>query len=203
MDRQAAYNVLDLHLNAGEEDIKAAYKRLAQKYDAQNYEAGPLREEAERKMNEINEAFDVLMGYLRTGSDNGQQTVSRGAAAPGRYPAIRQLITAGKIDEALGELQAVPHGSTDAEWNFLMGSAYYYKGWLDQALGYFREAVRLDPGNREYEAALQNLQRSQGGQMFGNPYENRGGEAQALNCACNTCSLMCCMDACCSMCRTF
>lgn len=46
---------------ASEEEVKAAYRALAQKYNPENYEAGPLREDAERKMNQINEAFDTVM----------------------------------------------------------------------------------------------------------------------------------------------
>ncbi len=207
MDKLKAYDTLGLPQNASEDDIKAAYRDLAQKYSSDNYEAGPLREEAGHKMDELNDAFDTLMSYLRTGADAPKKAASTNddyqSAGPGKYPAIRQLINSGRVDEAITELSAVPHGSTEAEWNFLMGSAYYYKGWLDQAIQYFREAVRIDPGNREYEAALRNLQNARSGNMQGNPYQNQNPDAQAMNCACNTCTMMCCMDACCSMCRGF
>ena len=42
-----AYKVLGLTEGATEEEIKTAYRALAQKYNPDNYEAGPLREEAE------------------------------------------------------------------------------------------------------------------------------------------------------------
>ena len=63
-----AYKVLGLTEGATEEEIKTAYRALAQKYNPDNYEAGPLREEAEAKMTELNEAFDALMGAIRTGT---------------------------------------------------------------------------------------------------------------------------------------
>lgn len=203
MDRIKAYSVLGIPENATEEDIKTAYRNLAHKYNVDNYEAGPLKDEAEQKMNEINEAFDVLMSYLRAGTvpNNNIDPVTSSNNNVGRYPAIRLLINSGRADEALAELQAIPYGSSDAEWNFLMGSAYYYKGWLDQALQYFKVAVSLDPGNREYEAALRNLSGSSDGNMQGNPFMGNNPDAAAINCACNTCTLMCCMDACCGMCR--
>lgn len=201
MDRLKAYSILGLHVGAGEEEIKTAYRALAQKYSADNYEAGPLRDEAGQKMNEINEAFDALMSYIRTGSPTSSETVSSGTRADtSRYAAIRKLINEGNTDEALQELTTIGEGSSDAEWNFLMGSVYYYKGWLDNALRYFQEAVRLEPGNHEYEAALRNLQGSKEGNMQGNPYMNQDPSGAAINCACNTCTLMCCMDACCSSC---
>ncbi len=200
MDRSKAYEILGITSNAGEEEVKLAYKDLARKYDVDNYEAGPLREEAVRKMNEINEAFDILMSYLRTGQENTSQNVSQGAYdMVGEFPDIRQLINTGRVDEALSALEALANMEGNAEWNFLMGSVYYYKGWLDKAHQYFENAVSLAPGNREYEAALRNLQNSSQGEMPGNPYVKTDGGATALNCACNTCALMCCLDACCGM----
>lgn len=198
MDKLTAYKVLGLQEGATEDDIKNAYRELAHKYSGENYTAAnPLQPEAEAKMAEINDAFDTLMSYLRTGGPAMTESTPASNDSIGRYPAIRKLINSGQADEALAELQAIPYGNTDAEWNFLMGSAYYYKGWLDQALRYFQEAVRLEPGNREYEAALRNLTGAASGEMPGSPYTTADPNAAAINCACNTCSLMCCMDACC------
>lgn len=203
MDKSQAYSVLGLNPDAEEAAVKAAYRALAQKYDVENYEAGPLRDDADKKMNELNEAFDLVMSYLRTGSEPVADGVTHSSvgASSSQYAQIRQLINTGQVDEALAQLNTITSGSSDAEWNFLMGSVYYYKGRLDQALQYFQAAVNLAPGNREYEAALRNLQNSQQGDMQGNPYVNANPNAQALNCACNSCALMCCMDACCSGCR--
>lgn len=202
MDKLTAYKVLGLQEGATEEQIKDAYRTLAQQYSDENYtETSPLRQQAEDKMAEINSAFDTLMSYIRTGGPAAEESEAGPAVSSndniGRYPAIRKLINSGQADEALAELAALPYGSTDAEWNFLMGSAYYYKGWLDQALHYFQEACRLEPGNREYEAALRGLTGAASGAMPGSPYTASDQNAAAINCACNTCTLMCCMDACC------
>ena len=104
-----------------------------------------------------------------------------------------------EVEQALAELNAIQGGANDAEWNFLVGSAYYYKGWVADALRYFQTACRLAPGNREYEAALRNLQNSAGGAMPGNPYGNNGmAGAQAVGCSCcDMCTAMMCMDMCC------
>lgn len=198
------YKVLGLTEDAGEEEIKAAYRALAQKYNPEHYEAGPLREEAEARMTELNEAFDALMGAIRTGAPvrgaSGGEEPDAGASANGRYRAIRQLIHSGAVEQALAELNAIQGGGNDAEWNFLVGSAYYYKGWVADALRYFQAACRLAPGNREYEAALHNLQNSAGGAMPGSPYANGGNAgAQAVGCSCcDMCTAMMCMDMCCS-----
>ena len=182
-----AYKVLGLTEGATEEEIKTAYRALAQKYNPDNYEAGPLREEAEAKMTELNEAFDALMGAIRTGTpvnsrraaNAGEPEPDTGAAANGRYRAIRQMINSGAVEQALAELNAIQGGANDAEWNFLVGSAYYYKGWVADA--------------------LRNLQNSAGGAMPGNPYGNNGmAGAQAVGCSCcDMCTAMMCMDMCC------
>ncbi len=200
MDRSKAYELLGLSPDAKEDEVKAAYRELAKKYDVDNYEAGPLREDAVKKMNETNEAFDVLMSYLRTGQENTSQNVKQGTYdTVGEFPDIRQLINTGRIDEAQEALESMPNMQNNAEWNFLMGSVFYYKGWLDKAHQYFENAAHLAPGNREYEAALRNLQNSSQGEMHGTPYTSADNGTAALNCACNTCALMCCIDACCGM----
>ena len=147
------------------------------------------------------------MGAIRTGTpvnsrrtaNAGEPEPDTGAAANGRYRAIRQMINSGAVEQALAELNAIQGGANDAEWNFLVGSAYYYKGWVADALRYFQTACRLAPGNREYEAALRNLQNSAGGAMPGNPYGNNGmAGAQAVGCSCcDMCTAMMCMDMCC------
>ncbi|MFV0351916.1 MAG: J domain-containing protein [Oscillospiraceae bacterium] len=199
MDKLKAYSILELAAGATEDQIKEAYRTLVQQYSNMG-EAGNSE-----KMNELNEAFDVAMGDARgaepaTSVPPTSYTNTQGSQQ-GRYASIRQLINEGRADEALSALAAIPNGANDAEWNFLMGSAYYYKGWLDQALLYFQNACRMDPANMEYQAALRSLNNSANGQMPGNPYPNQDSGAAAMDCACNTCTLMCCMDACCSMCR--
>ena len=51
-----AYQVLGLRRGASEDEVKAAYRALAQKYKPDNYEAGPLKEDALKKMEEIGRA---------------------------------------------------------------------------------------------------------------------------------------------------
>ena len=129
--------------------------------------------------------------------------VSSNSSANGRYRNIRQLINSGAVEQALAQLNAIPEGANDAEWNFLMGRAYYYKGWVAEALRYFEAACRLAPGNPEYEAALRNLRNQANGAMPGNPYGNPGPYGtQAVSCSCcDMCAAWMCMDMCCSCSR--
>ncbi len=210
-----AYEILGIGKNATEEEVKSAYRALAQKYSGPEYQESPMKEQAEEKMQEINQAFDQIMGELRSGRQfdgspmqgaaNGEQSY---AGVGGRWGEIRAMINAGQVDQAMEALNAIPGGASQAEWNFLMGSAFYYKGWLNEAFQYFSTACRLAPGNREYEAALRSLQTGQRGQMPNNPYGGYGAYgapgSQAMSCSCcDMCMTMMCMDACCSCCGGF
>lgn len=203
MDVNDAYRILGLTAGATEDQVKAAYKTLAQKYDASRYEAGPLHDDAARRMDEVNQAFDAVMSALRTAPQRASAGAQQSAQGPAyaeprsRYPDIRTLINNGQADEALRQLNGMAGGSGDAEWNFLVGSAYYYKGWVNDALRYFQTAYRLEPSNREYAAALQNLQGSQNGNMNGSPYAGNYA-ATGMGCSCcDMCTAMMCMDMCC------
>lgn len=205
MEISQAYNFLGLAQGAGEDEIKAAYRTLAQKYNPDLYEAGPLHDDAAARMDELNAAFDTVMTALRMGGTNtgagaGTSGSQREGTTQGRYGDIRSLINGGNADAALQRLNAIAGGADDAEWNFLVGSSYYYKGWVNDALRYFQTACQLDPTNREYEAALRNLQNSANGNMNGNPYANRAGNNNGggMGCSCcDMCTAMMCMDMCC------
>src|SRR5271157_5449938 len=64
---QNPYEILGIREGASKEEIKRAYRELAKKYHPDQYGANPLRDLAEEKMREINEAYDYLM---KNTSDN-------------------------------------------------------------------------------------------------------------------------------------
>ena len=61
------YEVLGVPENASEEEIKKAYKELVKKYHPDKYQDNPLADLAEEKLQEVNEAYDMLMKNRNSG----------------------------------------------------------------------------------------------------------------------------------------
>ena len=70
------YSILGVSKNASDEEVKAAYKALVRKYHPDNYsDDNPLKELANEKMQEVNEAYDEIM---RMRSNSSSQNNSSG-----------------------------------------------------------------------------------------------------------------------------
>ena len=59
------YKVLGVSENATPEEIRAAYLALVKKYHPDRYKDNPLKELANEKLKEINEAYDIIQKLRR------------------------------------------------------------------------------------------------------------------------------------------
>ncbi len=198
------YKVLGVAATATDEEIKKAYRDLARKYHPDNYVDNPLADLAQEKMKEINEAYDSITKMRASGSSysssssgsayssgySGQYRQSTSGSA--QYAAIRSAINAGNLDYAESMLMGV--SNRGAEWNFLMGSIYYKRGWLDDAATYFSRAVSMDPNNGEYRQALSYVNNPQSFYRGGG--YNTAPAAAGCD-ACDICAGMMCMNLLC------
>lgn len=184
------YKVLGVSPDASMDDVKRAYRDLARKYHPDNYVNNPLADLAEAKMKEINEAYDMIVNRQSASSGygtnyGGQQRQS----GTGIYAQIRAAINAGNL--ALAEQQLRNSAVRDAEWYFLMGTIHYRKGWYDEAKRFYMQAYQMDPGNLEYQSALNNLNMGAGYGGY-RPMDTSG--------ACDCCSQLICLNCLCQCC---
>lgn len=196
------YEVLGVSPDAGDDEIKRAYRDLARKYHPDNYQNNPLADLAEEKMKEINQAYDAITKGRTGGSGGGYTSQSysyggsayqqqRQSAGGNVFAQVRQAVNRNDLDGAEQLLQGVP--SRNGEWYFLMGSIAYRRGWLDEARQNYQIAVRMDPNNMEYRQAMGMMQR--GG--YGYQPDMAGTNCDAMDC----CTAMMCMNCMCGGCR--
>ena len=191
------YEVLGISENASEEEIKKAYKEMVKKYHPDKYQNNPLADLAEEKLQEVNEAYDMLIkknnssGY-NYGYGGGSNNGGSNNGNPD-YMQVRRYIDANNLREA----ERILNGTRDrsAEWFFLAGMISYKKGWYDDARGKLQTAAEMDPGNMEYSQAYGRIVNMGGqfqNQAFGRGYNQQGNDdlcCQALQC-------YICMDCC-------
>ncbi len=85
-----------------------------------------------------------------------------------RLQTARAMINSGDIDGADRELNFVPENERNAEWNYLMGTVMYKKGWLEEANRYFGAAYGMEPDNIEYQNMYSSVQQQCSGKHGGN-----------------------------------
>ena len=202
------YEVLGVSPDAGDDEVKRAYRDLARKYHPDNYQNNPLADLAEEKMKEINQAYDAITrarsgggsssyggsasqsqsGYGYGYGNSGYQR--QGQSAGSVFAQARQAVQSGDLNGAERLLQGA---ARNGEWYFLMGSIAYRRGWLDEARQNYQIAVQMDPGNMEYRQAFNMMQR--GG--YGYQPDVSGAQCDGMDC----CTAMMCMNCLCGGCR--
>ncbi len=191
------YKILGVSPSASDDEIKAAYRELAKKYHPDNYANNPLGDLAGEKMTEINNAFDEIMNSRRGGSAYAGSSFGYSSSSSSDYKEIRTLIQSGMVTEADNLLDGISSSYRNAEWYFLKGSVAYSRGWLNDAYNYFSKACNLEPGNREYSAALSQMNSQRGGYMNGNPSQHYNTSSNPGCSGCDLCQGLICADCCC------
>lgn len=190
------YEVLELKEGSSLEEIKQAYRNLARKYHPDQYDNNPLKDLAEDKMRELNEAYEQLTknaqaSYSNSSSySNNNSNYSSGSM---NYNDIRMHIQRGNY--AFAEQQLNNITNRNAEWNFLMGVININKGWYDAAYNYLNTACRLDPFNKEYANTFKSINRQNN--SYRNPYRRSYGSNDDC---CDICCKLWCLDSMCECC---
>lgn len=193
------YKVLGVNEGATNEEIRAAYLSLVKKYHPDKYTDPDMKQLANEKLKEINEAYDQLTKNPGKTASSGYSGAAYGAGGHGgsysgpeadRFVRARNLINAGNLDGAKTILDSIQ--TRNAEWYYLYGIIYLRQGWYDKAREFLGRAYRMEPGNSEYAQAYNTLR------YTGNPYSRPRQSTSYGNCsACDICSGLMCADCCC------
>lgn len=193
------YKVLGVNEGATNEEIRAAYLSLVKKYHPDKYTDPDMKQLANEKLKEINEAYDQLTKNPGKTASSGYSGAAYGAGGHGgsysgpeadRFVRARSLINAGNLDGAKTILDSIQ--TRNAEWYYLYGIIYLRQGWYDKAREFLGRAYRTEPGNAEYAQAYNTLR------YTGNPYSRPRQSTSYGNCfACDICSGLMCADCCC------
>lgn len=193
------YKVLGVNEGASNEEIRAAYLSLVKKYHPDKYTDPDMKQLANEKLKEINEAYDQLTKNPGKTASSGYSGAAYGAGGHGgsysgpeadRFVRARSLINAGNLDGAKTILDSIQ--TRNAEWYYLYGIIYLRQGWYDKAREFLGRAYRAEPGNAEYAQAYNTLR------YTGNPYSRPRQSTSYGNCsACDICSGLMCADCCC------
>lgn len=192
------YDVLGIKPGASQDEIKSAYRKLIKQYHPDKFIDNPLKNLAEEKMIEINEAYDALTknsgnNNYNYSSSNNSSNYNNTASSNSSYEfqEIRRSIQSGNYAFAESKLNSI--NNRTAEWHYLYGVVMLNKGWFDSALEHMNIAVNMDPNNFEYRQGLNSLrQRS-------NNYSNHYYRTTNTNNAdmCNCCLNLWCLDSLC------
>lgn len=185
------YEHLGVSRNATEKDIMDAYRRIAGEITNSNIPDS----EKNRKMNELNNAYDTILNDLRGTSSYSANSSNQYQQNNGysQYSDIRQQINSGRLDDAETILNGVPQQLRNAEWHYLKGIIHQRRGWLNDAYSCFQTACSMDPSNREYAAAFNSLNNNARGGYRTNKNTKNGD-------VCDICTGLLCADCCCECC---
>lgn len=194
------YKVLGVNRDATQEEIRAAYLALVKKYHPDRYQDPSLKDLADERLKEINEAYDLLTKRSAASANGGTSGYS-GAGYSGQggsysgpnaaeFARARALVNANDLDGAKRVLDAIQ--TRNAEWYYLYGIISLREGWYDRARDYIGRAYFAEPGNSEYAQAYRTLQNT------GNPYSRTSYGGGGRSCSgCDVCGSLMCADCCC------
>ncbi len=194
------YSILGVQHDASDDEVKEAYRNLVRKYHPDNYtEDNPLKDLANEKMQEVNQAYDEIMKMRESGAQGAQTDAGYNSShsSDPRYGEIRRLLNARRFAEAEKKLAQFSEYDCGAEWHYLMSVVLMQRGRVGDAMRELETACMMDPSNPEYQKAKQMFNNQAGG--YGSTYYNGHGynRRSSADDACDCCTNLICMDCLC------
>lgn len=212
------YSVLGISRDATKEEIKKAYRKKAKEYHPDLHPNDPV---AAQKMNEVNEAYDMLNNpeKYRQQDQAGWNPYGGYGYDPfedlfgfGRYQTgpekprtmagddqdIRQVIdfiNMGRYDYARQTLNSFVSARRNGRWYYLSALTHYGQGNHIQASEHIQKAQQMEPGNVIYQQAARSMsQTSYSYNQNGRAYQR---QAEGMN---EVCLRLCALQFCCMFC---
>ncbi len=150
------YRVLGISKGASKDEIRKAYRKLAAKYHPDKHQGNPLKELAEEKFKEINEAYHAIMGdelyyyderVVKTSSRNDEEITDN--AKDLLFKGIKYF-NEGNYKKAIKSFENALKISKAASLYNLLGLAYCEAGNYKKAIDPLVKATELDDSNGKY-----------------------------------------------------
>lgn len=220
---QNPYSVLGVSPDASDEEIKKAYRRLSRKYHPDANINNPNKDTAEAKFKEVQQAYQQIMkekeygpsyssqgqGYEDAGGFGGFGGFGPFGGFYGQYQQSRQTgdesednlymkaaanyINSGHYQEALNVLGSIKDRS--AQWYYYSALANSGAGNNVIALEHAKEALRMEPGNFQYQNLADRLEN--GGSWYESMRTPYGGSPLSGN---DFCMKLCIANIVCNLC---
>lgn len=200
---KSPFDVLGVSPGASKEEITKAYRKLAKKYHP---DLNPGDKSAEKKMSEINAAYEAIKSGNGLFGNDGEKPYGTGNTGysrrystedADRMSDAQTYIERGQFEAALSVLSRVTTRS--ARWFYLSAIANYGLGNTVTAVRYARQALMLEPDNPEYRTAYSEI--ISGGEEYANWQRANGTEVAGLAQYCSTlfgAMMFCyCLSGCC------
>lgn len=142
------YQILGIAPGASDEEVSAAYRRLAKRWHP---DVNPDDPDASRKMAAVNNAYEEIRN----------RRANRAPGGPGTDP--DELIREGRWEEALDALQCQTR--RDARWHFRMAVVFLRLGNPAVAREYAEAAARMDPADPDIARLRDSLGGRPGGRI--------------------------------------
>lgn len=173
------YKVLGLEEGASADEIKKAYRQMAK---INHPDLHPDDPDAVAKMNEINEAYDMLTNpdkyavrkaqqeaqeqdseteVVRDYSTTAQRGIPRPTVLPGdsfEVEKVVELINSNQALTAIHLLTHIPSTGRNARWYYLNALAYFVQGDYPKAAEQMQKACEMEPQNDSYQNLLLQFQ---------------------------------------------
>lgn len=203
------YDVLEVSPNAGDDEIKKAYRRLSRKYHPDANINNPNKAEAEEKFKEVQQAYDAIINRKTAGDFSGfsYDTGYSGGYSGGYSEGFRQgdeherslfvaaanYIRNGMYAQALRVLDEIK--LRDGRWYYFGAAAMAGMGNRATAISYIKTAMEMEPGNVEYRRLYSQLTSTQEwyanmGNFYGRPVADTDSmycDLCLMNLFCNLC----------------